>query len=175
MCVCVCVYMPSAPSTIAAAAVAASAAAAAAGIVLAHHIRRRRRACEAEVALDALWRSPAAAVVQQLECGQVTPAKLIDVAVRRIAATNAATNAVVTLCEERARARAASFAQSGGAPGPLFGLPVLVKDNQAVAGVRCTAGAPMHATRIAATTHPLVEARGGGRPTPPRRAVLCTS
>ncbi|EOD31881.1 hypothetical protein EMIHUDRAFT_456188 [Emiliania huxleyi CCMP1516] len=150
--------MPSAPSTIAAAAVAASAAAAAAAIVLAHHIRRRRRACEAEVALDALWRSPAAAVVQQLECGQVTPAKLIDVAVRRIAATNAATNAVVTLCEERARARAASFAQSGGAPGPLFGLPVLVKDNQAVAGVRCTAGAPMHATRIAATTHPLVEA-----------------
>ena len=114
--------------------------------------------------VDELWLISAVDLLQDLQSGRVTPEMLIDAAVQRIKATDSQVNAIATLCEERARERAAAFASAGGAPGPLFGLPVLVKDNQPVAGLRCTEGATMYADRIATKSHPIVaaiEAAGG--------------
>ena len=58
----------------------------------------------------------------------------------------------------------ASRGACGGAPGPLYGLPVLIKDTQSLVGVRFTKGEPRHAHRIGADTDPCiaaVEAAGG--------------
>ena len=109
------------------------------------------------------WRLSAADVVDALREGRVSPEQLILCMMDRIASTKEV-NAVVTTCAERALARAAAFAQAGGAPGPLHGLPVLVKDNHPIEGVRCTSGARQYADRIAAASHPIVlaiEASGG--------------
>ena len=114
--------------------------------------------------VEELWLISAVDLLQDLRSGRVTPEMLIDAAVQRIKATDSQVHAIATLCEERARERAAAFASAGGAPGPLFGLPVLVKDNQPVAGLRCTAGATLFADRIAKKSHPIVaaiEAAGG--------------
>ncbi len=88
----------------------------------------------------------------------MTPSELLESAISRVGVVEAAgLNAVVITCFERARARARQFEADGGAPGPLYGLPVLVKDNQPVAGEPFTSGAAMHSGRIATTSHPIVE------------------
>ena len=128
-----------------------------------HHRWRQSQLRLRERRINEAWLKPAADVVAELEAGRVTPEMLIEASVRRIRATNKV-NAVVTLCVERARERAAAFARAGGAPGPLFGIPVLVKDNQPIEGVRWTGGSVVHAQRIATVSSPTVQAieRAGG-------------
>ena len=86
------------------------------------------------------WRLSAVEVVAALKEKRVTPSELIEVAAARISAVDGAVNAVPTRCFDRARACARQFEAGGGAPGLLYGLPVLLKDNQQVEGVLCTAG-----------------------------------
>ena len=95
-------------------------------------------------------------VIAALKSQRVTPLELIEDIAARIAATNADTNAVVTLCLERARAQAKHYEQEP-APGPLFGLPILVKENQPVEGELFTLGQRAFKARIAAASHPVVE------------------
>lgn len=102
--------------------------------------------------------------MEALKARRVSPRTLIEVATARIAATDGALNAVPILCLDRALARADAFEASGGAPGPLHGLPVLVKETQLLSGVRWTKGEPRHAGRIGLVTEPClaaVEAAGG--------------
>ena len=87
-----------------------------------------------------LWQLGACEVVELLKAGAVTPLELIDVAVARLAVVEPAVNAVPLLCVERARADARAL-RSRGHPacppdGYLYGLPIVVKDLSAVAGVR---------------------------------------
>ena len=110
------------------------------------------------------WQCSAVECVEALRARRVSPHTLIEVAAARIAATDGVLNAVPILCLERARARAAAFEANGGAPGPLYGLPVLVKETQSLSGVRWTKGEPRHAHRIGLDTEPCiaaVEAAGG--------------
>ena len=88
---------------------------------------------------------------------EVTPAQLIDVVAARVAATDHRINATPVLCIERAhrKARQLEWPDSPGA-GYLYGLPILVKDTQAVEGVRFTEGASMFASRIAEHSDQLV-------------------
>ena len=101
--------------------------------------------------------------VRALKEKRVTPLELLEAAAARIAATDAAVNATPVLCLARARRCIEAFGEAG-APGPLHGLPVLVKDTQSVSGVRWTSGEPRHAHRVGVNTDPCiaaVEAAGG--------------
>ena len=100
-----------------------------------------------------LWALTAAEVVDLLRQDKVSPAQLIEALLVRIAATEPHINAVPTLCADRARAAARALARRGHPrnrpPGYLWGLPIVVKDLSAVAGVRWTSGSLAHAHRIA--------------------------
>ncbi len=98
--------------------------------------------------------------VAKLAGGEVTPLEMLDAAEARIADTNPQINAMVTLCFERARAHARrlmSSSRSGHAAGFLHGLPIAVKDNTDVEGVRCTSGSRVYENRIAAGSDPVVQ------------------
>lgn len=98
-----------------------------------------------------LIRLTAREAVARLGSGEITPLDLIDAAAARIAETDAAVNAMPTLCLERARDRAKAL-MSAPPPAPgadyLHGLPIAVKDLTDVAGVRTTYGSPIYADNI---------------------------
>ena len=90
--------------------------------------------------------------VGMLKRGEVSPLELVDAAIARTEATNAAVNAIVTPCYERARAHARRLMKERREERPahsLHGLPIAVKDNTDVEGVRCTYGSRIYAERIA--------------------------
>lgn len=75
--------------------------------------------------------------------GAISASELLERHLERVREVNPRLNAVVTLCEERARGQAAAAdrAVAAGEPtGPLHGVPFVAKDNLAVAGVRSTGG-----------------------------------
>lgn len=97
--------------------------------------------------------------VARLKTGEVSPLELIDAAEARIAETNPRINAMVTLCFDRARRQAQRLMQHRRADVPagfLHGLPIAVKDNTDVEGVRCTSGSRVFENRIAPASDPVV-------------------
>ncbi|MBR1221958.1 amidase [Bradyrhizobium sp. U87765 SZCCT0131] len=93
----------------------------------------------------------AVAVHRLLARGEVTSAELVEAAAKRIAMVEPAVNALPTLSLERARAQAeaADQARRAGRATLLGGLPIVVKDNNDVAGVRTTSGTPIFRDRVA--------------------------
>ena len=85
-----------------------------------------------------------AALRQALADGALTAAELTAFYSSRIERLNPALHAVISVSPQAAAdARACDEAQARGeAPGPLAGIPVLIKDNIAVAGMPATAGSP---------------------------------
>lgn len=108
-----------------------------------------------------LIRSTAREVVGLLRAGEVSPLELVDLAAARVAETDAALNALPTLCLERARDRArrlpASRTPATEGPGWLGGLPIVVKDLNDVAGVRTTYGSPLFAAHVPDASDAMVE------------------
>lgn len=97
--------------------------------------------------------------VAKLARGEVSPLQLLDAAEARIAETNPQINAMVTLCFDRAREHAKRLMnepRTGRPAGFLHGLPIAVKDNTDVAGVRCTSGSRVHEHRVAPASDPVV-------------------
>ena len=95
--------------------------------------------------------------VALLKNGCVTPLEMIDVVEQRLSQTDCALNTTPITCFDRARAHAARFQVPKTPPrGFLYGLPVLIKDSEAVAGVRFTEGSPIYASRIPDKSSPLV-------------------
>ncbi|MEO0818840.1 MAG: amidase family protein [Pseudomonadota bacterium] len=87
----------------------------------------------------------------------LSPVALMESCLARIDAVNPALNAIVTLDRERALAgaREAEAAVATGKPlGALHGLPVAIKDNRAVAGMRCTSGSLIHAQDVPTADEP---------------------
>lgn len=78
-------------------------------------------------------------VVALLKAREISSSDLIDAALTRIAQTGPLINATPTLCEARARAVDLSSRDSTPA-GWLAGLPITIKDLNAVADVRTTFG-----------------------------------
>jgi len=87
---------------------------------------------------------------QALAAGTLTGAALTAFYLARIERLNPGLRAVITVSQAAAAEAAASDArrQAGAALGPLDGIPVLIKDNVAAAGLPATAGSPalQHAT-----------------------------
>ncbi len=107
-----------------------------------------------------LWKLSATEVVGLLKRREVSPRELIDVAAARIEETNPKINAVVTLCLERAREHARRLEEKPATDVPphyLYGLPIAVKDNTDVEGVRCTSGSRVYADRIAPASDLVVQ------------------
>jgi amidase len=109
---------------------------------------------------EALYRLTARNAVDLLRRRETTSLELIDAAERRIAEVEPALNALPIQCFERARAQARHLMKDGAVdagPGYLYGLPIVVKDLTAVAGVRWTEGSRVFADRIASRSDILVE------------------
>jgi len=100
-----------------------------------------------------------------LIAGEVSAMDLVDAAAARLAVVEPQLNAVPTLCLDRARAQAsaADAARRAGRSSLLGGLPIVVKDNNDVEGVRNTGGTSLFRDRISAEsdrTVALMEANG---------------
>jgi amidase len=103
------------------------------------------------------------ATAQELATGirqrQVSATEVLEAYLAQIAHHNPALNAIITLDEERARARAkeADVALARGEVwGPLHGVPVTIKDSIETAGLRTTSGFPPLADYIPSTDAPVV-------------------
>ena len=110
--------------------------------------------------MNELCKLSATAAVALLKQGKVSPLELIDAAAARIAETEPALNALPTLCLDRARDHAKRLMQNPPQNPPahfLHGLPIAVKDNTDVKGVRCTSGSRIYADRIATESDIIVE------------------
>jgi amidase len=108
----------------------------------------------------ALHRLTARSAVELLRRRETTALELIDAAERRIAEVEPALNALPIRCFERARVQAQLLMKNGAVdarPGYLHGLPIVIKDLTAVAGVRWTEGSRVFADRIASRSDILVE------------------
>ena len=95
-------------------------------------------------------------VVALLKAREISSSDLIDAALTRIAQTGPLINATHTLCEARARAVDLSSRDSTPA-GWLAGLPITIKDLNAVADVRTTFGTKGLAGFIPQKSDPLVD------------------
>lgn len=80
-------------------------------------------------------------IVAGVRSGRWSAMEVLEAHLRRIKKHDAEINAVVTLCEDYARAKALKVDEAvarGEDPGLLCGVPYLVKDNFCVSGVRTT-------------------------------------
>lgn len=116
----------------------------------------------------ALCALPAREAVALLKAREISPGELLDAAFFRIAETGPAINAMVTLCEDRAREALKNLATDeavhGKEAGWLGGLPIGIKDLNLVKGVPCTFGNVALKDFVPEESDPLVEkleARGG--------------
>ena len=104
-------------------------------------------------------------IIDLLQRGEVSPLDLIDTLEQRIAEVDTATNALPTLCLDRARDHARRLmARKPDERGLLAGLPIPIKDLVPVAGVRTTFGSPIFADFVPEDSESIVvrlEERGG--------------
>src|ERR1700733_6160157 len=114
---------------------------------------------------QALIRSTACAIVDQLNSGEITPLDLLDALENRSPGIADKTTALPILCLDRARAQAKALMQKpAGERGLLAGLPVPIKDLTNVAGVLTTQGSPIYKDNVPASSDIVVEqieANGG--------------
>jgi amidase len=89
-----------------------------------------------------------------LLAGKVSSVELVEAAEKRLAEVEPKLNAVPTLCIARAleQAEAADEARRAGRAPLLAGLPIVVKDNNDVGGVRNTGGTSIFRDRISETS-----------------------
>jgi aspartyl-tRNA(Asn)/glutamyl-tRNA(Gln) amidotransferase subunit A len=116
------------------------------------------------------WRWPASELASAYSRGELSPEPVVDQVLERVARLNPRLNAIVTLDESGARAAAAASAKrwrAGAALGPLDGVPLTVKDNIPVRGMRATWGSKLFADYVPERDElPVARLRAGG-------AVIC--
>lgn len=100
----------------------------------------------------ALWRLTAADLAAAYAAGTADPVAVLESCLGRLGAVNGALNAVVTLDADGARAAAARSRarwQRGAPLSALDGVPVTVKDNLFVRGLRATWGSRLFGDHVA--------------------------
>lgn len=99
---------------------------------------------------DLMYR-PAAELAALVRDGELSALELVDASLRRIDALQPAVNAFVDVDREGARAAAAAIA--AGDARPFAGVPIAIKNNRAVAGLRLTCGADLTGDAVARHDH----------------------
>ncbi len=94
-----------------------------------------------------LFQKTANQLAQELRQKSVSPVELMEATLRQIESVNPELNAIVTL-NEHALDDARKLQEQKGEPGPLFGLPVGIKDVTATAGLRTTYGCSLFADHV---------------------------
>jgi aspartyl-tRNA(Asn)/glutamyl-tRNA(Gln) amidotransferase subunit A len=95
-----------------------------------------------------LWQKSGVELGAAYATGECTPVDVLGAVLQRIERVNPRINAFVTLDSAGARLSAEASAkrwQTGTASGPLDGVPISVKDNITVCGLRCTWGSKLYA------------------------------
>ena len=114
----------------------------------------------------ALWQLSAVELAAAYESGDMTPDAVLEATLVRLDAVNPRVNAVVTLDAEGARAAAGESMRrwrEGRPLGPLDGVPVTVKDNILVKGMRATWGSRLYAGYVPENDEePVARLRRGG-------------
>jgi Asp-tRNA(Asn)/Glu-tRNA(Gln) amidotransferase A subunit family amidase len=103
-----------------------------------------------------------ARIAQAVRSRQVCALDVLQTALARIDRLNPALNAVVARCDDEARRAAQSVDDAiaaGGDPGPLAGVPALVKDLEDVAGMPTTQGSLLFAAAPRAAANGTVPGR----------------
>jgi len=98
-----------------------------------------------------LTRLSATALRDRIAAQDVSPVEVLDAHLAVIARLNPTLNAIVTLAEERARQEAMEIGAAitrGESPGPLAGLPVVIKDTTPTRDILTTFGSPLFADNI---------------------------
>ena len=93
-------------------------------------------------------------LAELIRTGQVTPREVLDDAIRKIETINPTLNAIVLKTFDRAQQRASRPLGRG----PFAGVPLLIKDNAAVAGLRLTRGSRALSDNLADRTAPFFTA-----------------
>ena len=96
----------------------------------------------------------AVGLAELIRTKQITAAEAIEDVIRKIEAVNPKLNAVINKTYDRARQRV----KDGVGTGPFAGVPVLVKDNATIAGVRLTRGSRAFRDNVPDKTAPFFEA-----------------
>ncbi|MFF2272246.1 amidase [Agromyces sp. NPDC058136] len=107
-----------------------------------------------------LFRLTATEASELMRRRELSPVELLDAVVARTAATEPAINAVTEEWVEEARAAAHVSEQrfaAGEAARPLEGIPLMLKEEQPVAGRLAEEGCLLERGHIADETHPIVE------------------
>ena len=105
-----------------------------------------------------LWEKSATEVVSLLRSKEISPDEALDENLKRIKETHSTINAVVTICEERARHQIKNLdTERKDQPGYLYGLPIVIKDLTDVKGVKTTYGSQIYKDHIPKSSDFLVE------------------
>jgi len=97
------------------------------------------------------WQLSGSELARRFRTGGLTPLDALESILQRVARVNPLLNAIVTLDEAGARRAAADSTARfmRGAPlSPLDGIPITIKDNLVVAGLRCTWGSQLFAQHL---------------------------
>lgn len=89
----------------------------------------------------------------RIRSGQLRPTQVVEACLDRIATYQPKLNAFITVLRESAMAQARAAEadlRAGRAKGPLFGVPIALKDNIDTAGIRTTAASAVFDNRIPA-------------------------
>ncbi len=99
-------------------------------------------------------------LAQSIKKGELSPVEVVDAFFKRVEKVNPKLNAFVTLTEESARKdaeKAEKAVKKGEKLGPLHGVPVAIKDNMPVKGVRTTWGSKLYADYVPEQDYIVVE------------------
>ena len=94
-------------------------------------------------------------LARRLRARELSATELLEAHLEQIAHVNPEVNAIVTLVEDAARARAKTLdaaAERGEALGPLHGLPIAIKDLELTKGIRTTFGSPIYKDHVPETS-----------------------
>ncbi len=109
--------------------------------------------------MDAIWKLNAGEIGTRVRNGELSAREVAESALARIDAVNPAINAVVDVCAEEALAKAAEVdaaRAAGRDPGPLAGVPVVIKVNVDQRGHATTNGLRTQKNLIAEHDSPVV-------------------
>jgi amidase len=105
----------------------------------------------------------AASIVDRIASGDLTPGTVVDESLRRTEAGNAELNAFSVVLANKAREQARFLALGAGeTSGPLYGVPVAIKEELDVAGCVTTFGGRANSTPVAADGEVVRRLRAAG-------------